>query len=205
MQKAERSSVLRESFRRKPIIPAIKDDRGLAKALGSGAELVILLHGDIFVLPKRVKAVQDVGKKALVHIDLIDGVAKDAAGVKYLAKEMGADGIVSIKAGLIAAASKLGLLTVQRLFVVDSTSLESGIRLIENSAPDAVEILPGVALPFLQSRLRGLAGRNLVAGGLIDTVEEAKAVLQAGALAISTSAEALWKWQDGMKEGGRYH
>ena len=182
----------------KSIIVAIKEEQDLPAALRSNANVAVLLGGDIFSLPLTVSSLKKTGKQVLVHADLMEGIGRDEAGVRYLAQRVKVDGVVSTKASLVSAAQRAGLIAVQRLFVIDSTSLATGARMIQSSSPDAVEVLPGVALPYLHGRLAKMLGKPLIAGGLIETVEEAQAVLAAGALAISTSSKELWEWQDSI-------
>lgn len=54
-----------------------------------------------------------------------------------------------------------------------------------------MEILPGLIYPSLAADIRAW-DIPVIAGGFIRTRADARAVLRAGALAVSTSARSLW-------------
>src|SRR5690625_7958346 len=49
---------------------------------------------------------------------------RDASGIRFLADEIGIDGIITNQKNFITHARKLGLLTIQRVFILDSRSEE---------------------------------------------------------------------------------
>jgi len=104
----------------------------------------------------------------------------------------------------IGPAKREGLLAVQRLFALDSESLEAGLPTVEKAAPDAVEMLPSVILPTIAGQLarRGTLP-PLIAGGLIRTAAQVDAVLSAGAVAVSTSETSLWGYSRSADQGRR--
>ncbi len=79
-----------------------------------------------------------------MHIDLIDGLRPDAAGVRYVTERMKPAGIITTKGSCIRIAHELGVFTIQRVFMLDSSALRSGIQNVSSCKPDLVEILPGV-------------------------------------------------------------
>ncbi|HEX8521161.1 MAG TPA: glycerol-3-phosphate responsive antiterminator [Tepidisphaeraceae bacterium] len=128
----------------------------------------------------------------LLHIDLVDGLANDDAGVRYLATLPRIDGIITVRHHLAPLARKLGLLSVVRLFLQDGRAVERGLSVIEKSKPDAVEVLPGVAFLEVADRFRNLP-IPCIAGGLIRTPEAVVRITQAGCRAVSTTNVELWK------------
>jgi glycerol uptake operon antiterminator len=88
-------------------------------------------------------------------------------------------------------AQNLGLLAVQRIFLLDSSALRDGEANVRSCRPDLVEVLPGVAVQAIRLAVDAF-DRPLIAGGLIRTREEVMAALGAGALAVSTGERALW-------------
>lgn len=62
----------------------------------------------------------------------------------FLAEATKADGIISTRPNLIHHAKELGLITVQRFFLLDSISFENVVR--QSSHADVIDILPG-AMP----------------------------------------------------------
>ena len=79
---------------------------------------------------------------------------------------------------------------MQRVFLLDSASIRSGIQLVCQCVPDFVEIMPGL-IPKAIGQFGG-AGRPVIAGGMVTERAEIIEALSAGALAVSTSAHALW-------------
>ena len=176
-----------------PIIAAIRDERDLPAALYSPAFALFLLGGSLLSLPAMAADARDAGKKVFVHIDLIEGLGTDPAAVNWCAATVSPHGIISTRAPILKRAKSLGLLTIQRLFLVDSASIHHGERQLAASKPDMVEILPGL-LPKPLATLRDALGPSvpIIAGGLISSPAEVLCMLDAGAIAISTSAKPLW-------------
>src|SRR5689334_10106928 len=82
------------------VIPALRSPADLSLALELGLPAVILLKGDIFDLDKLMAQAR--GKLAvLIHIDLLEGIGRDRAGLAYLKQEFGIDGLVSTRSNLI--------------------------------------------------------------------------------------------------------
>ena len=99
--------------------------------------------------------------------------------------------MISTRAPLIKCADECGLETVQRMFLMDSQSFVSGVKLLKNSPCALVEVLPGLvpkAISFIGAEL----GRPVIAGGMITTRAEVEQALSAGAVAVSTSCAYLW-------------
>ena len=178
----------RDCFERSPIIAAIRDSEWEA-ALDSPSEVLFLLKANLMTVRSRVEEAHAKGKYVLIHIDLADGIGKDEVGIGFLAA-CGADGIISTRGSLIRHAKDLGLVTVQRFFVLDSQGVVSAEHALENLRPDFVEILPGIA----EKVIRRFADRGhlLIAGGLIETKQEVTAALSCGAIAVSTGRQELW-------------
>jgi len=182
---------LLQSFETHPVIAAVRDGETLETALASRAAAVFLLGGTIVTLADRVTAIHRAGKAAFVHLDLMQGLKADAAAVEWLQATMPVDGVISTRTPLLKAARELNLITIQRLFLVDSASLTSGIRMMRVSPPDFVEVMPGL-VPKAIRTLKMELGRPVIAGGMITEAEEAARALRAGAAAVSTSQSEIW-------------
>ncbi len=126
-----------------------------------------------------------------VHVDLMKGLAHDVEGLEYLWYDIMPDGIISTKSQVIRKAKDLGFVTVQRIFVLDSKSIERGIRQLREIKPDYVEVMPG-AMDKIIRRIASMTKVPLIAGGLIDEKDEVISLLKSGATSISTSAQSLW-------------
>ena len=71
------------------------------------------------------------------------------------------------------------------------SQLDSAAHAIARSAPHIVEVLPGVLLPAIVDRMPPFTV-PVLAGGFIRTEADVRAVLNAGALGVTTSTTALW-------------
>ena len=181
-------SDMRERTERSPVIAAVHDDKW-ASAVKSPVEVIIHLNINIFSVAKYAKMAHDNNKLLLVHADLLEGIARDKQGIEFL-KSCGVDGIVSTKAMIIRYAKACGLITVQRMFLLDSQGIESMDDVLSTTSPDYLEIMPGVVTKEI---LRFSKGRTpVIAGGLVETKQEVTSALSAGAVAVSTGKEELW-------------
>lgn len=185
---------LRAVLAQKPIIAGLKGSADAHRTNQAGIKVCFYLTGHIFELREVTKQCKDQGQILLAHVDLISGIAKDAHGMEVLASEVGVDGILTTKSHLIIAAQKAGLLGIQRLFMLDSEALKTGLRMLQGSQPDALEILPALILPFIRERLPKTLP-PIIAGGLVETKEELQKVLKPPVLAVSTSRVELWNYE----------
>lgn len=174
-----------------PVIPAIKTESALQRCVESDNPLVFILHSNLSTVGPMTDFLKRHGKTVFVHMDLLEGLAQKEIAVDFLAGTTGADGIISTRPNLLRHASSLGLLTVQRFFLLDSISLQNVLKAGSQETADLIEILPGV-MPKLIKKLTATLGTPLVAGGLISDKEDAIAALSAGAAAISTTNEDIW-------------
>ena len=174
-----------------PVIAAVKDDFGLVRAMRSDCQVVFLLYGTILNIGQLVKQVHDHGKVCFVHLDLIEGLSNREIAVDAVASLGQPDGIISTKAPLIRRAQQLGMLTVLRMFLLDSMALENIISQKELARPDFIEILPGV-IPAILREITEKTSIPLIAGGLVRSKQDVIQALHAGAAAVSTSCFAVW-------------
>jgi glycerol uptake operon antiterminator len=192
-----------ERLRSRPVIAGLRQSASIDTAIRSGVGVLFILGEDIFALKDSVAKVHAEERLILAHVDLIKGIGRDEAGVRFLARDLGVDGVLTTRANLIGPAKREGLIAVQRLFVLDSESLEAGLPTVLRAAPDAIEVLPGVILPLIAARLKASALPPLIAGGLIRTPQQVDEILQAGAVGISTGEEGLWSYRRGEERKAR--
>ena len=105
------------------VIAAVTSFESLEKALTCRSQIIFILFGDICNIPDIVKKVKEAQKLAVVHIDLITGLASKEIAVDFIQQCTEADGIISSKPSLIKYASRLSLFTVLRFFVIDRKSV----------------------------------------------------------------------------------
>ena len=186
-------------LRNKPVIAAFRDIESLRFQSLNHSDILFILGGTIFDLPRIVEQAKRYQKMVFVDIDLIKGIGKDAPGIRFLAQESQVDGIITTRSNLIKSGQKEGLISLQRVFVLDSESLIGGLGAIEKSGPDAVEILPGLILPKVMKKIRTITSIPIIAGGLITQKEEIDEILASGAIGISTSSSHLFGFKRKVK------
>lgn len=173
------------------IIAAVRNINEFERAAESSSKLIFDLTPNIRTIKERAQRAHETGKRIFLHMDLAEGIGKDAAGLGYV-HECGADGVISTRAGMIRIARDIGLLTVQRFFIIDSQSVHSAMESLKSSKADMVEIMPGL-LPKVIADLAAAAQTPVIAGGLIQTEAEVSAAFAAGAAGVSTGESSLWK------------
>ncbi len=185
-------NILAEKLKKSSVIAAVKDLEGIDEAINSTCDIIFLLSGSIFNLKDIVKKVKAENKMIFIHVDLLDGFSKDAVALKYIYEEIGPDGIISTKNSQLKAAKSLGFLTVQRIFIIDSLSIDTAIKASQMINPDAIEIMPGI-MPKIIKKMSDELDVPVIAGGLISDKEEIVKALESGAHGASTSAKQLWR------------
>ena len=182
-------AALLDRIERSPIIAAIRDE-GFEAALDSSVEVLFYLSAELVTVKQRIYQAHQAGKLILIHLDLAEGIGKDRAGIRYLAK-CGADGIISTRSPMIRLAKEADLVAVQRCFALDSQGMGSMEEMLRSANPHLMEIMPGVITKAV-SRFAG-GPIPVIAGGLIETKAEITAALRSGATAISTGSPTLWE------------
>ena len=175
-----------------PVAAAIKSAEDMEIALDSDALLLFVLKGDTFQLTPFVERAHKRAKGVVVHIDLMGGIGKDRAGIQYL-RQIDIDAIITSRSQLVNSGKAEGLVTIQRLLLTDDTALEAGVRTITRSAPDLVEVLPGILFPEVAPALRQALPGPFIAGGFIRTAGDVEKVLAAGRMLCSSSTQSLWQ------------
>jgi len=104
---------------------------------------------------------------------------------------VGDGGIISTRPALIKTANEAGLKTVQRIFLLDTQSVDSAATMLK-SRPNMAEVMPGVVPGRVIEKICTEAGVSVIAGGLIATEEEVMLAISAGAMAVSTGKKELW-------------
>lgn len=175
-----------------PVIASVKDEAGLVQALESDCQVVFLLWGTIVNIDSLVQQVHSRGKICFVHIDLVEGLGNREIAVDGLIKLCHPDGIISTKTPFIRRAQSLGLIGIQRVFLLDSLSIRSLLSQLDYLRPDFIEVLPGI-IPTVIRELADKTAVPLIAGGLIRSKQDVIQALQAGVIAVSTTSQAVWQ------------
>ena len=186
---------MKESFinelKNNHIIAAVKDAENLEAAIESDSKIIFLLSGSIFNLKQIVQKVKSKNKMIFIHVDLLDGFSKDASALKYICEEISPDGIISTKNNILKTAKSMGFLTVQRVFIIDSLSIETAVKSAQTINPDAIEILPGI-MPKITKKISETSDIPVIVGGLIRESDEVNEAITNGALGVSTTFQTIW-------------
>ncbi|HEX3015585.1 MAG TPA: glycerol-3-phosphate responsive antiterminator [Desulfobacteria bacterium] len=176
-----------------PIVPALKHTEDLAEVLSKAwIRVVFLLGADINTLEPVIKQSQRYPNKLmLADVDLMEGIGKDAAGIAYL-KRMGLAGVVSVKSQLLNYAKENKMLNVQRLFLIDSEAIRTGVKVIKRVNPDAIEILPATVPKFAIEEFQKVTDASILGGGLLRSEQDVRVALANGLTAITASRRNLW-------------
>ena len=78
--------------------------------------------------------------------------------------EMKPTGILTTKPNLIQKARSLGLVTIQRLFMLDSLSIQTGVKMVNINRPDLIEIMPAI-IPKVMVRVKKEITLPIIANG----------------------------------------
>jgi glycerol uptake operon antiterminator len=176
---------------RNPVVPAVRGpDSALEAALAGEHPAIFVLGGDIFKVLARVGS-QSRRPRIYVNVDLVGGIASDASGLRFLSGRV--EGIISTHRHVIEVARASGLVTIQRLFAIDSGAVERGLKLIRRAEPQFVEILPALAYCEIAEQYSQVLSLPVLAGGLLKSQEDIASILKAGAVGVSTSHQGLWR------------
>lgn len=174
-----------------PIIASINSLEKLDIALTSPCEIIFLMTGNIFNLKEISSKVALANKSLYIYIDLIDGFSKDTWGLEYIIKNIQLDGIITSKENLVKLSKDMGVFTIFRMFIPDSKALKQGLDFIKTNHPHGIEILPAPMTKVIQ-KISNEIQIPIIASGLVMDLVDVNNILDAGALAISTSNENLW-------------
>ena len=180
-----------QALKLNPVVPAVRGpDSALEAALAGDHPAIFVLGGDIFKVIGRISS-ENRRPRIYVNVDLVGGIAADASGLRFLSRHV--DGIISTHRHVIELSKASGLITIQRLFAIDSGAVERGLKLIRRAEPRFVEILPALAYLEIADRYSEVLDLPVLAGGLLKSPEDISAILQSGAVGVSTSHQGLWK------------
>ena len=174
-----------------PIIAAVRNEEDFNSALTADIQAIFLLDSSILTVESCVERAHKNNKLLYLHMDFVQGISNDAAGVKYLASK-GIDGVISTRANIISVAHECGIGSVQRFFMIDSRSEKTALDALKSSRAEMVEIMPGIAYKSIE-KIKKNVRIPIIAGGLIDHKDEVIKALSSGASGVSTGRAELWE------------
>jgi len=173
------------------VLPAIKNYKDLKTFLTSSLEYGVVLNFHLAQLPDIIKSFNEHKKKAIVHLELIKGLAPDEFGALYLIQNLHVHGILGSKSKVVELCHKRNKISIFRIFLKDSMSLEQSAKIANRIKATYVEVLPSNTIDIID-KLKEEIGDTLIFGGLIYEKEHALRCLNKGATMISTSNPDLW-------------
>ena len=177
----------------KPVIPVLWDASPHVE-LVRHASAVFLQGGKLTELSRMMTVFREPRLEHValfLHIDLVAGLENNEAGLEYLAEFSQLTGIVTVHHHLAAAAKRMNLLTVVRLFLSDTRAVERGLGVISKSKPNAVEILPAAVAVKVAGDFRSQPIPRIT-GGLCRTEADVTEAIDSGCLAVTTTSPKLW-------------
>lgn len=175
-----------------PVIAAVQNEVDLEIAIKSQVTTIFLLCADIFNAKSLVDRIKNADKSALIHIDFLQGIGKDAKAIDYIIQVIKPDGVISTKSSHIKIAKEKGMFTIQRFFLIDNKSFEMTTKSVKSIQPNMIEIMPGV-MPGIIKRITSKISIPVIAGGLISSKQDIMEALKAGAVGASTGKKELWE------------
>jgi len=183
---------LRSFFQETPITPALRKPEHLEQAIAAHGKIVYLLAGNPENCESLIQKILAGGKLPIVNLDLLNGFSRDKYAVNYL-KRCGARGIISTHLEPLRHARAIGLYSIQRTFLLDSSAMDNISSQLKNTVSDAIEIMPAIVAPLMLERVRSISTEiSVVGGGLVLTLKEAEELLSRGLDAVSISNPEMW-------------
>lgn len=175
------------------MIASVQNEADLQHALTSNANIVFLLTGNLMTIADYVKQLKEAGKYVFIHLDFIDGISNSKNALAYVAEFWNPTGIITTKSHIVKMSREVGMMSIQRIFLLDRSAIQKGIEMVKSCRPDAVEILPGI-MPKIIDELSAELNFPIIAGGLITKITEVHDALEAGALAVSSGDPDMWNF-----------
>lgn len=172
------------------ILPVISDYKTFESFLRTDMHWCIIMDFHMNALEDLVHTLHASKKKCILHMDLLHGLSADEAGTQYVCQKLHVDGVISTKAKVIETAKKNHTISIMRLFLIDSRSIEKGCDLAKRLSPDYIEVLPANTKHGIEY-VKQLCDFEVIAGGLIQSKEDIQECISAGAYAVTTSKLSL--------------
>ncbi len=169
---------------------AVYGTQHLPAFLASAAEVGIVANVELRELQALSTRVRDAGKFLMLNVDTCEGLAQDKAAIDYLVA-LGVPSLVSTRVATLLRASRAGMITMQKVFVTDRTTWPRSLKALEQSEPNLVQLMPAPMLTQLKPADRAVLP-PIVASGFVCNTDDARAALAGGAVALSTSEQAMW-------------
>jgi glycerol uptake operon antiterminator len=183
------------------LIPVLTTMKQIEKFLDTSLKVCILQDFHFGLLKDAVRILHEQDRIGLVHIEMIQGIANDEFGTQILTQQLKVDGIISSKPKIIEMAKKTHAIAIQRVFLIDSKSLERGLASVTESKPDVMEVMPALTFQMF-ALIKERIDIELWAGGLIRDEETVRIILASGAKRMTVSnLDLCVKMNKSLKSG----
>ncbi|MGB3376196.1 MAG: glycerol-3-phosphate responsive antiterminator [Microbacterium sp.] len=174
----------------RPVIASLYGLEMLHPFLDSRAEIALGANVALSEVNQLIAECSAAARFLFINVDNCAGLAPDRRGVDHLSR-LGAVGVLSTKSAVIQHANSLGMVTMQKIFVTDRSTLPRSINSIRQSRPHLTQLMPWPVLPRLPGPVLEQLGL-FVAAGFVQTRADIEGALACGAVAVSTSDATLW-------------
>lgn len=175
-------------------IPIIENRAQLERVFHAPQVKAILLrHCNLFELLPLLQLAYQRQLAIYVNVDHINGISPDAAGLRFIALQCHTTGIISNNPRILTLGKGAGLETIQRVFAIDSTGLETALETVDPHAVDLLDISPALVIPYIVPHLTPSLPLPFIGSGLVYTSQQVQAVLRTGALGIAVARTELWR------------
>ncbi|WP_165423221.1 glycerol-3-phosphate responsive antiterminator [Ktedonosporobacter rubrisoli] len=154
---------------------------------------ILLRHCDLFDFTPLLGQAHQRSLAIYINVDQLDGIYPDEAGLGLLAQYFHVAGIMSNNPRILALGKAIGLETIQRMFAVDSTGLETALQSVVAQHVDMLNISPAPVIPYVIKSLSRPLPVPFIGSGLLQTRQQLQAVLDAGAAGIAVARSELWR------------
>lgn len=174
------------------IIPSVRMNKNMSYALSLNNDYILLSESHIGNLKLLVDMCHKANKKAIVNAELIGGLNLDRIGINLLKQLYKVDGVIGANTPKINMMKDIGLMTIQRVTLMDSKSFDTSLKLISNSKCDAIEIRPCIYGLKFSNEIKKIKNVPLLLGGFIDDEDMIYKAKKAGFKGVTTSCKSLW-------------
>lgn len=174
------------------ILPAISNYKSLEKFLKTDITYCVILNFPLIQLKRVCQMLHQGNKKCIVHLDLVKGIANNEYGAEFLIEAFNIEGIISTHPSAIEMAKKRNMISIMRIFIIDSQSLAKSMSIAKRCQPDYIELLPGYSYE-VAGEIRKFTDTPLIGGGLISTEDMVEKCLANGLVAVTSSDVDLWR------------
>ena len=182
-----------EKLSANPVIPCMDSYEEIFSSEYKDIRIIFFYNIGIFDLLEINKRNITAKKDIIIHIDSVRGISSDEEGARFIKNYLNIDIVSSTSPKMINCFKKLGFITIQSIFVVDTKSIAKGAQLIKAGRPDIVDMRPGILYPKASGILPdALKDIPVICSGFISNKSELENILKHGAKGITSSKKELW-------------